>query len=78
MSYEFRTKFVRDSYILLPMRKHAQIKIGVRNPGATLPYVGLQRYPEVARTVFRLLQRYRFTSVTMIHLEDIGCLQREG
>ena len=28
--------------------------------------------------VLRLLQRYRFSSVPMVHMKDIGRLQREG
>ena len=28
--------------------------------------------------MFRLLQWYKLPSVTTLHLEDIGCLEREG
>ena len=38
----------------------------------------LLAYLQVARRVLRLLQRYRFPSVIMVKLEDVGCLQGEG
>ena len=32
----------------------------------------------LTRRMLRLLQRYRFPAVTMVHLGDVGCLQGEG
>ena len=35
-------------------------------------------YPQLAKRVRRLLKGFRFPAVTMVHLEDLGCLQGEG